>query len=65
MLTIIIVLIVVVTMAQIVYTARCNKEQKAHTEAMRVLWAEKAERKASYPKAVIGNDSIYHSSSRV
>lgn len=64
MFTTLIILAVLTTVAQIIYTVRCNKEDNAHTDAMRQLWAEKDARKTSYPKAIINSKSVYHPSNK-
>lgn len=42
-----------------------EKQQKARTQAMRPLWAEKAERRANGYKAVVAEGSMYHSANRL
>lgn len=54
-----IVLAAIITLAQIVYVVRCNKEQAAHTEAMRTIWEERKARRAALPKAIVSRNSPY------
>lgn len=56
---IIIAIVVLTTVAAILMNIADTKAEKAHADAMRPLWEDRAERRKAYPKAIISRNSPY------
>lgn len=60
MITLIIILALIAVVTLTSYSKRCKKEAAEHKAWMAEARAEKAARKASYPKASLPVDSVYN-----